>query len=158
MLEVPEYANPLIDYFSALRPAPKPLSVDTGSARISLDDAVRIGQQLFPDAQLRWIETPDGNTGSYRINLYQPGEPGRRFPKSNVWVDQYSGRILAIANPRSFAAGDTLIGWLHPLHSGEALGMPGRLSVLIAGLICPLLFVTGLLRWLQKRRVKTGRQ
>lgn len=44
-------------------------------------------------------------------------------------------------------AGDVLLNWLHPLHSGEALGLAGRLLVLLSGIGTVLLAVTGLLRW-----------
>lgn len=154
-LEVPEYINPIIEAFSPRHKMPKPESatpaVDT---RISIDQAVSAAQQLFPEARLCWIETPDGETGSFRINLRQPGEPGRRFPKTNIWVDQYSGRILAINAPQQNSAGDSIVTWLHPLHSGEAFDLPGRWLVFLSGLACPLLFITGLIRWLQKCRSK----
>ncbi|MCQ8105728.1 PepSY domain-containing protein [Methylomonas sp. SURF-2] len=124
------------------------------SSVISIDQAVNNARTVFPQAELRWIETPHDAHGSFRINLRQAGEPSRRFPKTNVWVDQYSGNILLAHDPVDFSAGDTFIHWLHPLHSGEAFDMPGRLLVLLTGLSCPLLFVTGLLRWLQKQTVK----
>lgn len=154
-LEIPEYVNPLIDFVSPLTPPPKPKStaLEAGS-RITLDQAVGMAQQLIPNGQLAWIETPHDVYGSYRINLYQDGEPSRRFPKTNVWIDQYSGQILAVQQPTEFSAGQTLVTWLHPLHSGEALAMPGRFLVCLSGLLCPMFFITGLLRWLQKRSAK----
>lgn len=160
VLEVPEYVNPLIAKFSPLQTPAKPQSLvmHSNQARITVDRAVSVAQNLFPDAQLSWIETPHDAAGSYRINLYQAGEPSRRFPKTNVWVDQYSGRILQVNNPDDFSKGDSLITWLHPLHSGEALALPGRLLVLLAGLLGPLLFVTGVIRWLHKRRAKQLRR
>lgn len=152
MLEVPAWVNPWIERLSPLRPPPAYQSrFDGPEVRISVDDAVRAGRERFPGAELRWIETPDGPAGAYRINLYQPGEPGRRFPKTNVWVDQYTGRVLGVRDPREDGAGDTLLAWLHPLHSGEAFGLPGRLVVLVSGLAPLMLLATGWLRWRQKR-------
>lgn len=157
-LEVPEYINPMIEAFSPRHKMPKPESATPAAGgRISVDQAVAIAQQLFPKARLCWIETPDGATGSFRINLRQTGEPGRRFPKTNVWIDQYSGRILAVNDPQQNSAGDSIVTWLHPLHSGEAFALPGRLLVFAGGLACPLLFITGLIRWLQKRRGRERR-
>ena len=154
-LEIPEYANPLISCFSPLQTLSKSTSNFSNQPRISLDKAVDIAKQQFPDARLCWIETPSGNLGSYRINLRQANEPSQRFPKTNVWIDQYSGDILNINNPRNFSKGDSAISWFHPLHSGEAFSMTGRLLVFISGLCCPILFVTGVLRWLQKRCAKS---
>lgn len=155
-LAIPEYVNPVINSISALRPAPKPqsqLGLEDNN-RITLDQAVDKAQQLFPSARLCWIVTPKNITDSYRINLRQDFEPSLRFPKTNIWVDQYSGGILAVNDPKDFTAGETLLIWLHPLHNGEVFGLPGRILVIVAGIACPLLFVTGLLRWLQKRRAR----
>lgn len=155
-LEIPQYVNPILGFFSPLHSQVKPHSVlpVAGRQRISLDQAVSVGLSVFNDARVCWIETPDGELGSYRINLRQPGEPSMRFPKTNVWVDQYDGHVLAINDPKTVAASDTLISWFHPLHSGEALALPGRLLVFVTGLMCPLLFVTGVIRWRQKCRVR----
>ncbi|ATG91850.1 PepSY-associated TM helix domain-containing protein [Methylomonas koyamae] len=155
-LEIPQYVNPLFGYFSPLQAMPKPQSSPSapGQQRISLDQAVAAGQSVFPDARLCWIETPHDAGGSFRINLRQDGEPSQRFPKTNVWVDQYSGRILAVSDPADLGGSDTLINWLHPLHTGEAFGLTGQWLVLISGLACPLLFVTGAIRWQQKRRAR----
>jgi uncharacterized iron-regulated membrane protein len=153
-LEIPDYVNPVIAYFSPLKhkTIPKSSPLEGNQPTITLDQAVMIAQQHFPHTELAWIETPHGPEGSYRINLYQNGEPSRRFPKTNVWIDPYSGAVLQISDPFQMSAGNILIHWLHPLHSGEALALPGRLFVFVAGLSCPVLFVTGLIRWLQKRR------
>jgi uncharacterized iron-regulated membrane protein len=159
LLEVPQYANPLIDRMSPLFQAPALQSTPfDGARRIPVDEAVRVAQVRFPGAPARWIETPDGVEGVYRIQLRQPGEPSERFPRTTVWVDQYSGEVLAARDPRMHSSGDVLLAWLHPLHSGEAFGMPGRLLVLFTGILPPVLFVTGVMRWAQKRRVRKVRR
>ncbi|MBK8768176.1 MAG: PepSY domain-containing protein [Burkholderiaceae bacterium] len=61
--------------------------------------------------------------------------------------------MVAVKDASRASPGDTVLAWLHPLHNGEALGLPGRLLVCAAGLIPALLFVTGWIRW----RQKTGR-
>lgn len=159
-LEVPDYVNPLIDAVSPLKAMPRPHSApaEKDADRITLDRAVAVARQRFPSARLCWIETPHDAVGSYRINLRQDFEPNRRFPKTNVWIDQYSGRILAVNDPAEFGGGDTLLSWLHALHSGEAFDLPGRWLVFVAGLTCPLLFVTGVLRWMQKAGAKRQRR
>jgi uncharacterized iron-regulated membrane protein len=163
ILELPTVFKPVINYLSPLYQVKANQSLhQAGYSRITLDQAVAVTTTLYPEATLRWIETPDGNEGSYRIMLYQQGEPSFRFPKTTVWVDQYSGAILSTRNPRQEQAGDTFINWLHPLHNGEIFGMTGRLLVFASGCIPAMLYVTGIIRWLQKRRarrlhkVKTG--
>lgn len=124
-----------------------------GSKAISLDQAVAVADQVFPDAELRWIATPDGPDGYYAVEKRQQGELNIRRPRSKVWVDQYSGKILKMETPENFTAGDIFLNLMFILHNGEALGLPGRILVCAAGLVLPVLYVTGLLHWLKKRRV-----
>jgi uncharacterized iron-regulated membrane protein len=145
--------KPIVNAISPLHKPDKINSLPTENAsRLDLDEVVSIAQALFPSAQLKWIVTPENSLGSYRINLRQQGEPSIRFPKTNVWIDQYSGDILSVRNVTNDAAGDTFLRWLHPLHSGEAFGLMGRIVVCLAGLLPLLLFSTGVIRWRQKRR------
>lgn len=151
LLELPDFFNPGINRLSPLYEAKPNLSrYQNGVIRISVDQAVAIAQQQFPNASLRWIETPKGQDGSYRIMFYQYGEPSKRFPKSIVWVDQYSGNVLEIKNPVNNSFGDTFLNWLHPLHSGEIAGLIGRWLVFFLGFIPAILYVTGFIRWRQK--------
>jgi len=155
MLDEPTWFNPVIHQMSPLRPPDTHFSTPLADRDpITVDAAIAAAMKRFPDAELRWIETPADISGVFRINLYQPGEPGRRFPKTNVWVDQFSGSVVASRDALQDAAGDTVLAWLHPLHSGEAFGMTGRIIVLVSGLLPPVLLVTGFLRWRQKRRVR----
>lgn len=155
LLELPDTVNPLINQLSPLYQPPKLTSTPQQTARISVDEAVNIALQHYPQTQLRWIETPSNKEGTYRIMLYQNGEPSLRFPKTMLWIEQYTGQILAIRDPKQQNAGDTFITWLHPLHSGEIAGLTGRWLIFISGFIPAALYVTGIIRWRQKTAVKT---
>jgi uncharacterized iron-regulated membrane protein len=121
---------------------------------VSADAAVKLAMQRFPGAELRWVESPGQNNNSWRIILYQAGEPSRRFPRTTVWVDTESGGILAKRDGLQESGGDVLLNWLHPLHNGEVFGLTGRILVFISGLLPLLLFITGYLRWRHKRQAK----
>ena len=153
MLNLPEFKSAVHALSPAFKPELTKPIVDTKTQRISLDEAVGIAKLHFPSASVKWIVTPNDEMGNYRINLRQQGEPSVRFPKTNVWVNQYSGEVLAMRDVSVDSAGDTFLRWLHPLHSGEAFGLTGRIIVLLSGLLPMILFYTGLLRWLQKRKV-----
>ncbi|NOT57410.1 MAG: hypothetical protein HOP18_22635 [Deltaproteobacteria bacterium] len=43
--------------------------------------------------------------------------------------------------------------WMWPLHSGHVLGAGGWLLVCLSGLVSAGLFITGFIRWRQKRRI-----
>ena len=69
-------------------------------------------------------------------------------------MNAYNGQIVASRDGLADKAGDKILNWLHPLHNGEVFGLTGRIIVFISGFVPLILFVTGLLRWQQKRRAK----
>ncbi|GLU31254.1 PepSY-associated TM helix domain-containing protein [Trinickia caryophylli] len=156
LLDMPETFNPMIGRTSVLFKAPVCQSVP-GPRRLSLDEALEAARRYFPGAVPRWLETPDGPQSCYRFRLHRTGEPGFRFPATTVWVDAYTGNIVGARDIATQSAGDTFLAWLHPLHSGEALGLTGRIAVFMSGFAMPLLFVTGVLRWRQKSAAKRSR-
>lgn len=150
LLDLPDQVRPLLARVSPLFETPKPAVVPAGKP-LPIDALVGIARHRFPDGQLAWIETPARPSAPIRINLARPGEPSRRFPRTNVWLDPYTGRILTVRDGLAERGGDVLLNWLHPLHGGEAFGLAGRLLALVAGLAPIALFVTGLLRWWRRR-------
>lgn len=130
---------------------------EDGKIRIALDVVASIAGKRYPDAKLRWLETPADANGSYFLRHYQPGEPSERFPKTLLWIDQYSGEILAERDPFAEKFGDTFLNWMHPLHSGEIAGLTGRIVVLICGIVPCVLYVTGFTRWQQKRKLRRNK-
>ena len=52
---------------------------------------------------------------------------------------------------------DAVLQWLYPLHNGEAFGLAGRIIIVIIGLAPLLLYVSGIIRWQQKRDAKMKR-
>jgi uncharacterized iron-regulated membrane protein len=152
MLELPDQVRPAIGRLSPLFVAPKPNVQPRSGLSLSLDSLAERGQSLFPHSELAWIETPASSTSAVRINLWQPGEPSRRFPRTNVWLDPFTGTVLAIRDGRRESAGDVALNWLHPLHGGEALGMSGRLLVLLSGVAAVTLAATGWWRWFARRK------
>lgn len=127
--------------------------------RISIARAVEVADSVFPDAELRGINTPDGPEGVYMVAKRQAGEANRKRPRSKVWIDQYSGQILAVQDPNLFTSGETLMNVLWPLHDGQAFGLAGRIMWGAVGIVAPpVLYVTGIVRWLQKRRANARRR
>lgn len=129
-----------------------PVMPASGAPQVSLALAVQVAQMRFPSATLRWVESSPVQGGVIRVNVWQEGEPSHRLPRSNVWVDAHSGRIVAVRDALAHGAGDVFLSWLHPLHNGEIIGMPGRVLVAAAGLAPCVLAFTGWLRWRHKRR------
>lgn len=151
ILVVPKWFTPALDTISPLTKFyDGPFQAARGALGVGADEAVGIARKYFPDAEVRWIETPGTGRPVWRVQLRQEREPNKRFPRTNVWIDANSGAVLAIRDPTRNGNGDTLMDWLHPLHNGEAFGIAGRLIALICGFLPALALVTGYVRWRHK--------
>ncbi len=155
-LATPQWISPLVEQFSHRRSEPAPESVlpEKETARVSADRAIEAAYAKFPRAELRWIQSPVSATDVYFLRLKQPGEPSDRFPKTYVWIDQFSADVISFRDPLKAQAADVFFDWLQPLHNGEAFGLLGRLVVFFVGMLPLFLFVTGIWRWRQKVRSK----
>ncbi|WP_432742687.1 PepSY-associated TM helix domain-containing protein [Methylobacter sp. G7] len=125
---------------------------------IALTQALSIVQSQYPEGRIDWLSPPADETGVYRISISDVPKLSRFWSERQVVVDQYQGTVLKVQDPSTRATfGQTFVEWQWPLHSGRAFGWTGRILVFLSGLACPVLFVTGVIRWLQKRRAKLHR-
>ena len=124
-----------------------------GKQAISAGQAVSIAKVIFPDGHPVELSLPESERGVYLINLKTTSVWG-----SEVSIDQYSGKALQLYTPNNATAGDHFLGWLFPLHTGQAFGLPGRIVVLFLGLFPMALYVTGFIRWRQKSNVVNKRK
>lgn len=92
--------------------------------------------------------------GVYHVGKPAIDEINQRSPYRRLWIDQYSGTIIHARERDSRTSGDIFIEWLYPLHTGEAFGFVGQLIILSSGLVPLMLYVTGVIRWLQKRKAR----
>jgi len=157
-LALPDWVEPLFRSSGAssmpLVSAPR----DADRAMLSLDDVLVAAHQQYPEAVPRWVDTPASGSAVFRLRMWLPGDPSRRFPHSYLWLHGQTGELLAVRDFRLQPPGETALAWLHPLHNGEALGLAGRIVVLLAGLVPVGLFWTGLLRWRDRRRARVAAQ
>ena len=126
--------------------------IDAGHP-ISVESAWATALDRYPQGDLHAIYLPDDETGVFVV--VQKHVPGlsKFWSERQIAIDQYSGEILDVRAPDTRrSSGETFLDWLWPLHSGEAFGWAGRIAVFVCGLVCPVIYVTGVIRWLQKRR------
>jgi uncharacterized iron-regulated membrane protein len=132
-----------------------------GVPSLTAEEAVAIAQRQFPEAEFNHLHPPDkanGVYGVYEVALLQATEVQRTYGRTVVYIDRYSGDVLAVSNPDDFTAADVFYAWQFPLHSGEAFGMVGRWIVFASGLTPAVLYVTGFLLWWRKRRARERQQ
>ena len=153
MLEKPDWFRGVLNQPEPLFEMPY-LESEIGHQKLTLDQVKKIAELHFPQAQVRWIYTPEHEYDVFQVRMAQAHEPSQRFPKTIVWIDQYSGDVLLDRNALEDAAGDVVLQWLHPLHNGEALGLVGRWLIFFSGFIPLILFLTGFIRWRHKAKCK----
>lgn len=152
-MNLPDYFNTLVGCFSKLtvpeqfhsQPVP-------GREPIGWAKAAAIVDAAYPEGRLGSMSPTLDETGVYRVCKTNVASLSRFVGTRCVLVEQYSGAILNVADAATGSVGDVFLQWQWPLHSGQAFGWTGRILVFLAGLACPLLYVTGVVRWLQKRR------
>ncbi|WP_225615808.1 PepSY-associated TM helix domain-containing protein [Methylomonas albis] len=137
-------------WFQSTSPAPN-------APTIGMDEAVAMALKQYPTGRPHWIYGAPNPSQTYTVCQDGVDAPGSILQRRCTVIDRYSGKILDLDDPSlpTATAGEVFTHWQWPLHSGQAFGMTGRILVFITGLACPVLFITGVIRWLQKRR---GRQ
>ena len=155
-LVFPAYVVGLVELFSPLKPDVAKLVSEPGGQPlpIGLAQVTAITDKRFPDGEYKMIILPQDRKGFYLVVKRAPQEVNRTRSRRMLWLDQYSGKIMQERDPTNDAAGDIFLQWLYPLHNGEAFGLIGRIIIVITGLVPLLLYVTGVIRWLQKRKAK----
>ncbi len=132
-------------------PVLKSATAPADAAPLSLDEV---------DAQAR-LEVPGART--IRISLPEPGAaykvwmkyPEDRTPlgRTNLLIDQYSGKVLWCRTSRSAAVTTRYFRqWNREIHTGELLGWPTRLLACLTALLLPGLAVSGPLIWWKRRQ------
>jgi uncharacterized iron-regulated membrane protein len=98
----------------------------------------------FPSAQdasyYAWVRGPG--------ELYRPGGYGG----SLVVVDANNGSVRGAYPAKDANAAYTFVGALYPLHTGEALGLPGRILGMLIGIWLTAMTLLGLFLWQRRRR------
>jgi uncharacterized iron-regulated membrane protein len=140
---------------------PKPPQVESSASRSALkspDKLLKTAESIMPDASATWIQFPSPSRPSapFIVRLRYPDDPHPNGT-SYVALDAATGEVLMKFNANHAGIGQQIADLKYPLHIGTALGLPGRIVMLVAGLVPILLFVTGVYTWWHKRQ-KRGTQ
>lgn len=158
-----EVFEPVVNAISPLTPSP----FDTREERAPeelLEPGVALATVLanaLEEARRRgWSEAASGIFynplyGIYGVRFGRDHAPGM----GNAWLyfDGASGEPLGAHAPGEGSAGDIFHQLQYPLHSGQILGLPGRILICITGLAVAMLSITGVIIWSRKRRALAAR-
>ena len=117
--------------------------------RITVDRAIAIAGSQFPDSQFDRVYFPHDPSEPWRLTFTPPHDPKVENGYNRLAIDPVSGKILSYQDWNEAKSGDALVHWMFPLHSGEALGIIGRMIVFLSGLMPTILCVTGIIWWLR---------
>jgi uncharacterized iron-regulated membrane protein len=130
----------------------EPPLVQPQASSITIKSAIAAAAERLPDARLAWIETPGTSKNVYTLRLQAPEDPSRRFPHSYAYVSATDASVLTVDDIRKHPPANVVLNWLHPLHEGSFGGIALRVIYFVVGLIPVALFLTGLARWLIRRK------
>ena len=153
-MNLPEQIVWLVERFSPVTRTEKIRSLAApDQPAIGLGKVMSKVRSQYPEGRVHFLSLPTLTSEVYQICSDDVVELSRYVIDSRcVFVDQYSGQVVKVMDPANSSGGDLFVQWQWPLHSGQAFGMTGRILVFLSGLACPVLYVTGVIRWLQKRR------
>ncbi|MBF6986632.1 PepSY domain-containing protein [Cupriavidus sp. IK-TO18] len=153
-LNLPKWVTPIVAGVMTVTPPAKHVSAPHAPDARPLDagQIMAAAQSQYPDARITRISFPRKPGDAFEVRLRQPDEVRKDSGATRLWLDAWTGTRLGAKDPHDAPAGDTLLNWLFPLHTGEAFGLPGRIFITLFGL-APLAFaLTGVLIWWKRRR------
>jgi uncharacterized iron-regulated membrane protein len=133
------------------RPSPAvPPRMD--SPLLPIDAIVAAAQARYSPAQVRNVRFPGGH-GRLVVVFMNAADSTRPRASNQVWLNGYTAEVLGAYEAQRVPAGNRFIDWMLPIHTGEFLGMPGRIVFLLAGLTLAGLATTGLWQWWERRKL-----
>ena len=122
-------------------------------ATIKLETALQQARRDYPDGIPQYYTLNSDKQSLFTACFNDVPELRRYVIASRCLVlNRTNGKLVQVKDRVHGSGADLFMQWQWPLHSGQAFGWTGRILVFLSGLACPLLFVTGMIRWLQKRK------
>ncbi|MBW4612448.1 MAG: PepSY domain-containing protein [Desmonostoc vinosum HA7617-LM4] len=155
-----EIARPIIYAFSfspmsALEDATS--TPAAGRTSIKLTDALlRKADAALPGFETTYIALPaesDQIKGAFMIR--KRSSANNPSWDSSVFIDQYSGEVIRVDNGVKQPLGARIENSFATLHYGTFWGIPSRVLYVFVGLAPLILFVTGVVMYYHRRKIKT---
>jgi uncharacterized iron-regulated membrane protein len=146
--------TPFFYQITGSAPAPRPRAFSAphppDAKPISFERAMDIAREAIPGVAPFAIDVP-GPDGVYFIRARYPEDltPGGR---SQIMMDQYTGKVLFVQSSRTAPAGTRLVIWNRAIHTGDVLGIPSKILMSLASLMIVVQLVSGLAMWWKRRK------
>lgn len=139
-----------------LRPREQLPASARGTGEIGWGAAAAAAEAAAPDARLLSLSAPrpGRDTATWLALLAAPGASTGAYTGIAVHLDRHDATVRARLDPRGMSLGGWINSQVWGLHTGAWGGIPGRTLQLIAGLLPPVLLVTGGAIWYLRRRAR----
>jgi uncharacterized iron-regulated membrane protein len=134
-------------------PPTNPLQQAAAEAPVqSFDALAAAGRSALPGAEIMFLSN-GGSKSPAVITMRFPEDhtPGGR---SRVFVDRYTGAVLAKISTREAQLGTRIDNLKRSLHTGDIMGKPTEVIWLLAAIVMASQVVTGFLMWWNARRAR----
>lgn len=158
-----EVFRPVVELFSPLTPTVYETrrSLPGREPVLSFDQAITIAVDA---ASARGLASDPSDVlysalSMYMVRFRPPGSKrGAGLGSPAIYVDAQDGHVLGIEVPGEGTIGDLIVAAQLPIHSGELLGLTGRIVVCISGIVVAVLSVTGAVIWWRKRTPRVSKR
>ena len=117
------------------------------SERIAVDDAIQRAEAALPGTHAAAIEMPGPNARTpFRVQLAFP-EDGSPAGRSVVFLDRFSGNVLAVHNARTGTWLERYGNLQLSLHTGAVAGLPGQVIAFLVCIALILQIASGYVLW-----------
>lgn len=132
--------------------AATPKAPKTPSSRAGFGEIIAAAHNAMPDGRIREIRMPDGN-GTVQVRMWRPGD-FRSLGNNVVYISRSRAQVLTVDRYSERSGSNRFLQAMAGLHYDEWGGLTFRMLAAVAGLLTPVLFVTGILIWWFARRRK----
>lgn len=130
------------------------LSILRQQEALSIDTVVRASNKILAPYEVTSVH-PRNGAEVYELRIRRPEDPKQYYTDGSlkIGVNIITGELVSVEDSLTYSLQRKFAEvWLFPLHTGELFGLTGRLIVFSAGLVPPLLWITGIYAWWLKSR------
>jgi len=113
--------------------------------------ALATALQRYPRSTLSGMRLPTKDEPWYRIRVRQPNEIRRVFGTTVIYVSAADGEVLADESAFSAPLARRFMDILYPIHTGEFVGIAGRVTALAIGTWLVTMLSLGFCLWWSRR-------
>lgn len=129
-----------------------------GEPEIGWDGAEARARALAPAGASLVMLRRDPARGVYQARMRR-ADDWQPVGTLRLFIDMRDGAPVSRADPLSGTPAQRFLALMYPLHAGSLYGLPTRILTAILGLLPLLFFVTGVIFWVNRRRLQhRGRQ